>query len=279
LLVLASAAAPASGSPGVLGQELPPGALNVVEARDAVELCQESVFPAELLSRDVPAGHRLTLVSEQAARPWAAEMLDRNADFAGHASGVFCFIEGDFRVAGRPLFAGGRGRMAFWWVDVSDSGPGRADARYQGPSTRAQAAYIYDEGGVNRELALAAIPAARFGRVHMTRDGSSWTASADTGDGRVVARLTPTTARRRLEYPTPAYITVPWIDATHGDYFNVITYMGHHEQEADGAWTATGTARWARLFASDPVARRRSMIQDGVSANLALYRRGRDTGG
>jgi hypothetical protein len=112
----------------------------------------------------------------------------------------------------------------------------------------------------------------------MTRDVDAWTASVETAEGRVAARLMPTGARRPVEYATPAYITVPWIDAAHGEYFNVITYMGHHEQAADGEWTATGDALWARLFAGGPAARHRSMVQDGVSANLALYRRGQAAG-
>jgi hypothetical protein len=279
-LGLALAAATAGGEVArpALGRDLPPGAINVVEARDAVELCQESVFPAELLADDVPAGHRLKLAAEPAARPWARSIAGRDPRFANHATGVFCFIEAEFRVAGEPLYADGRGTMAFWWVDISDAGPEQPDPRYKGASTQAQAAYIYDAAGVDRELALAATPNALFGRVQMSQEADGWVGSLDTADGHLRARIVPTSARRPLEYATPAYITVPWVGPTHRDYFNVITYMGHHEQEALGEWTATGEARWARLFARDPAARHRTMIQDGVSANLALYRRARPPG-
>lgn len=257
-----------------LGNHLPDGALQVVEATNAVELCQESVFPAALLETDVPAGHRLVRMSERPPRPSTEELLRKHPQFADAASGVFCFIEADFRVRGVPLHASGRSKMAFWWVDVASVGPEPADSRYRGPIPRAQVAWFYDIEGLNRELALATTPQATFARIRMEKGkDNSWSASLEAGDNRIEVDMTPTGPRKPLQYATPAYTTVPWIDPAYSDYFNVITYAGHHEQAVDARWVVTGNARWARLFGSDPVARYKSMIQDGVAARLALYRK------
>lgn len=268
--LLAILTLPAGATEPPLG-ELPAGAISVYEVRDVVaEICRRHVFAPEAAALEMPAGFRLARLSELSSAPWIAELQQRRPDLRDRAHGSLCFIEANTHtVDGAPLYSGRRSRFAFLWADVVPTGPAPADPRFVGRVRRAQLFLLYDAEGVDRGLALRATPDALFGRITMEKVGETWHVGIAGDDSVLTAEVKATTARRRLDYPMPGFETVLRAGGAR-DHFHVVTFAGHHEQLAAGAWQASGTAVWARGFAGEAVDAG-SFVQDGFAARLGLY--------
>lgn len=275
LLSIATLSGPGSAAdpPLLVLGETPAGARSIYHVSDVhAEVCRRQIFPAAAVGARMPDGFRLARLSERISVPWVAELLRRRPELRDHANGNFCLIEaGVHLINGAPVHPGRISRVAFLWADMVPTGAAPADPRFRGPMTRVQLFWMYDSEGVDRDLALSVTPNALFGRINMERSGTAWRVAIDAEGSTLAAEVTPTTARRRVDYPTPAYETVALSDAAR-DHFTVITFMGHHEQIADGEWRVTGDAAWARSFVPEASTSPSSIIWDSLSARSGLYR-------
>lgn len=250
------------------------GAISVYEVRDVgAEICRRHIFSPEAISVNMPSGYRLATLSDKASSPAVAELLRQRPELRDHARGSFCFIESGVHIVnGKPVHPGRRSKVVFLWADMVPTGPASSDVRYRGDTRRVQLFWLYDVEGVDRLLVRIATPNALFGRVTIERSGDVWRVGIETDDGALSGEVKPTSPRRRLEYPQPGYETVLLTDGAR-DHFNVVTFAGHHEQEAAGEWKASGKARWAQGSDRD-TPNSGFFIQDGWAAKVGVYRYG-----
>lgn len=255
----------------VLG-DLPAGALAGFEVSDVrAEVCRTLFFPANAMPVVMPAGYRLSKLSERKNVPAVAEMLGKRPELADYAKGTLCFIDaGIHTVDGRALYRGRRSRTAFLWADMVPADGVVADCRQLGTRRRVQLFWIYDERGIDVGLARKAIPDALFGTIDMEKTGDGWSVSLSTKDGKLTARAVPASPRVPLKHPLPAFETVPLAGAGR-DRFFVLTYAGHHDRKAAAEWRASGSDPWVRTVASAVTGADADFIQDSFTVRLNLY--------
>ena len=252
--------------------ELPRGAVSWFEVGDVgAEVCRTHLFSPTAISARMPPGYRLATLSDKASTPAVAAIIRERPEISGYARGAFCFLEsGVYTVNGRPLYPGRRGKVAFLWADMVPEPAAAKDERFRGDLRRVQLFWVYDNAGVDRKLAQSATPDALFGDIVMEKRGESWLVAIKGADSSLTAKVMPTTERKALVYPLPAFETLPL--AQSADHFSVVTFAGHHDRRATGHWSATGDAPWARIFADGMSADGGSFIQDGWAARVGIYR-------
>lgn len=261
-----------SAQAGTFG-ELPPAASSTNVVSDVrAEICRDHVFDPAKISLTLPKGYQLLGLSEYSqGDPDAAKLLKQNAALANHAVGSLCFMSvGKFLVDGKTMTPTPM-PMAFWWARAS----GPRDERMRGKVEWVQLASWYPATttATQREAITATDPMAQFADLSVQSTApNQWRLRLVLADETIEADVQARGERKRRKAAEPGFMSVPFSGKS-ADRFWVITYHGHHHQDAQGKWRAQGKGVFSSAFAIPDEAKHfGTLFQDGWSALSGVYR-------
>ncbi|MFO1250025.1 MAG: hypothetical protein U1E77_02505 [Inhella sp.] len=252
--------------------ELPAGAVSTNVTCDvAAELCRDHLFDPALVGVRLPDGVRLVQADEYAkSDPGVADLLKRHSRFARYAVGSLCAMSvGHFVVDGVRVHAPGPTPAAFWWARAE----GARDPRMRGKAEWVQLASWYSKSVTDRARIVATDPMAQFIDLEVTpTQPNVWLIRLALPTERIDAEVRGSGQRQRRGASEPAFMSVPFAGVGAGSFW-VITYVGHHHQQAVGQWSAQGAGVFRDAFQIPGEAEVfGTVMQDGWAALSGLYR-------
>lgn len=249
-VIMTSALLPDGRAEGPTYGALAPGALSLSEQSQVkAEICRDHLVAPSDANARLPAGYRLFRAHELAKDdPKLAALIASMPAFGDHVMGSLCFmLVGRFEIDGaRAIPESEPSPMAFWWARAERTG--QADPRMQGKSEWVQLASWYADKGTDRALIRRTDPMAEFVPITVaeTKPGV-WRARLEHAGEAVEAAVEVSGEPRKRKSREPGFMTVP-SSGEHARYFTVFSYFGHHHQEANGTWTASGGGVFTNAF-------------------------------
>lgn len=256
--------------------ELRPGAVSAAEQSGVqCEVCRDHLFDPRAIAVRLPDGYRLVPASEYAREDSSvAALISKHPRSSGFAVGSLCFMSVDtFLVDGVRVHGEGATPMAFWWARAEPA-PGTQPAlAMQGTTRWVQLGSWYSAKGTDRARIRRTDPMAEFVDVQVTRKGPyEWRMRLPLRGEVVHAEVRGDGVRVPRRSSGPGFMTVPFTGES-AHLFTVFTYFGHHHQEAEGVWRASGRGVFRSAFElpgeGDVFG---TFYQDGWQAKSALYR-------
>lgn len=251
--------------------KLPAGATSTnLVSEVAAEICRDHVFDPALANIVLPKGYRLATLSEYSqGDPEAAKLMKQSPALKDHAVGSLCFMSvGQFVIDGKRAETPSPMPMAFWWARAT----GPRDPRMQGKVEWVQLASWYPTGAADRAAIVATDPMAQFADLNVVRiQPNQWRVSLALPAETIEADITTSGERKRRKAAEPGFMSVPFSGKS-ADRFWVITYRGHHHQNAAGQWRASGKGVFANAFSLPrEAAAFGTLFQDGWTALSGVY--------
>lgn len=251
--------------------ELPPAASSTNVVSDVgAEICRDHVFDPAKVSLTLPKGYQLVRLNEYSqGDPDAAKLLGQNSALASYAVGSLCFMSvGKFVIDGKTVTPSPM-PMAFWWARAT----GPRDERMRGKVEWVQLASWYPAAAQQREAIIATDPMAQFADLSVLSSApNQWRLRLVLADETIEADVQARGERKRRRAAEPGFMSVPFSGKS-ADRFWVITYHGHHHQDAQGQWRAQGKGVFSSAFAIPDEAKHfGTLFQNGWSALSGVYR-------
>jgi hypothetical protein len=265
-------------SPNSAGSEkfgdLPPNPLSRWDMSGVrAEICNEQLIEPSLIAGKVPSGFRLITVRERSQSDSnVAKKLEAHPKSANYGFATLCFVMLDsLEIEGVRANTHGSIAFAFWWASVAATAP--FDKRALGGVESVQLASWYPKSVISRTKVLAIGPTAEFTSLEMvTPKPGVWGVRLKMGEGEIRGSFRASGERKQATYPLPAFMTVPFKNAD-STYFTVFTFFGHHVQNLEGEWHASGRHALVQAIAetnrSFPMP---TILADGWRAHAGIYK-------